>query len=80
MKKISVSCPLVLNSAGASHRFVPGVEYEVEDAVAEHPYLAQYIATVVDMPKPKRGGKKKEPAPEEPPAPAEEGGDGTSDA
>lgn len=80
MKKITVACPVVLNASGASHRFLPGATYEVEASVAEHPYLARFIATCAEVPRPKKsGGKKKEPAPEEP-TQAEEADDGHSDA
>lgn len=77
MKKITVVCPVVLNASGTSHTFEPGVVYEVEASITEHPYLAQFIATCAEVPKPKKpGGKKKEPTT----VPAGEADDGNSDA
>ena len=39
MKRITVRCPLVLNMGSQQFEFKPTRSYEVEDAVAAHPYL-----------------------------------------
>lgn len=43
MKKIFVDGPVTLNLDGTSYEFRKGVGYTVEDEVADHPYLKQYI-------------------------------------
>ena len=43
MKKIYVDGPVTLNLDDKSHEFVKGICYTVEDEVADHPYLKQYI-------------------------------------
>lgn len=50
MKRISVRCPLVLNMDSQQFVFKPAQSYEVEDAVAAHPYLQAHLATFIDIP------------------------------
>lgn len=45
MKRITVRCPLVLNMGSQQFEFKPAQSYEVEDAVAAHPYLQAHLAT-----------------------------------
>ncbi len=53
MKRIEVTGPVVLNirTQEGVERFVfaPRQAYEVQDAVAAHPYLAQYLLKVEDV-------------------------------
>ena len=49
MKRISVRCPLVLNMGSQQFEFKPAQSYEVEDAVAAHPYLQAHLATFIDI-------------------------------
>lgn len=49
MKRITVRCPLVLNMNSQQFVFKPGQAYEVEDAVAAHPYLQAHLATYIDI-------------------------------
>lgn len=49
MKRISVRCPLVLNMGSLQFEFKPTRSYEVEDAVAAHPYLQAHLATFIDI-------------------------------
>ena len=49
MKRISVRCPLVLNMGSQQFEFKPTRSYEVEDAVAAHPYLQAHLATFIDI-------------------------------
>ena len=67
MKRITVSGPVTLRLNDERHTFAVGNTYEVEDEVAAHPYLKQYILreeavaepeTVTEPAKPKKTGKK----------------------
>lgn len=49
MKKITVDGPVTLNLEDKSLAFTKGRVYEVEDAVAAHPYLKQYIVRCEDV-------------------------------
>ena len=49
MKRITVRCPLVLNMGPQQFEFQPAQSYEVEDAVAAHPYLQAHLATYIDI-------------------------------
>lgn len=49
MKRITVRCPLVLNMGPQQFEFKPAQSYEVEDAVAAHPYLQAHLATYIDI-------------------------------
>lgn len=49
MKRITVRCPLVLNMGPQQFEFKPAQTYEVEDAVAAHPYLQAHLATYIDI-------------------------------
>lgn len=49
MKRITVRCPLVLNMGSQQFEFKPAQSYEVEDAVAVHPYLQAHLATYIDI-------------------------------
>lgn len=49
MKRITVRCPLVLNMGSQQFEFKPAQSYEVEDAVAAHPYLQAHLATYIDI-------------------------------
>lgn len=49
MKRITVRCPLVLNMNSQQFEFTPAQSYEVEDAVAAHPYLQAHLATFIDI-------------------------------
>lgn len=49
MKRITVRCPLVLNMGSQQFEFKPAQSYEVEDAVAAHPYLQTHLATYIDI-------------------------------
>ena len=49
MKRITVRCPLVLNMGPQQFEFKPVQSYEVEDAVAAHPYLQAHLATYIDI-------------------------------
>ncbi|MFQ9391095.1 MAG: hypothetical protein ACLR2C_03175 [Parasutterella excrementihominis] len=49
MKRITVRCPLVLNVGSQQFEFKPAQSYEVEDAVAAHPYLQAHLATFIDI-------------------------------
>lgn len=49
MKKISVDGPVTLNLEDKSLSFTKGRVYEVEDAVAAHPYLKQYIVRIENV-------------------------------
>lgn len=49
MKRITVRCPLVLNMDPQQFEFKPAQSYEVEDAVAAHPYLQAHLATYIDI-------------------------------
>lgn len=49
MKRITVRCPLVLNMGPQQFEFKPAHSYEVEDAVAAHPYLQAHLATYIDI-------------------------------
>lgn len=49
MKRITVRCPLVLNMGSQQFEFKPTRSYEVEDAVAAHPYLQAHLATFIDI-------------------------------
>ncbi len=49
MKRITVRCPLVLNMGSQQFEFKPAQSYEVEDAVAAHPYLQAHLATFIDI-------------------------------
>lgn len=53
MKKITVISPVILNTSGASYQFAPKAEYEVADAIANHPYLRGFISTCIDIAEPK---------------------------
>lgn len=60
MKRIEVTGPVTVNLAGTAggvERFVflPRQSYDVPDAVADFPYLAQYLSKCeeVETPKPK---------------------------
>lgn len=68
MKRISVRCPLVLNMGSQQFEFKPTQSYEVEDAVAAHPYLQAHLATFIDITPP----AKEKPAEEKVEEPAEE--------
>lgn len=70
MKRISVRCPLVLNMGSQQFEFKPSQSYEVEDAVAAHPYLQAHLATFIDITPP----AKEKPAEEKVEEPAEEKG------
>lgn len=75
MKRISVRCPLVLNMGSQQFEFKPTRSYEVEDAVAAHPYLQAHLATFIDITPPaaekveEPAEEKAEPVVEEKPAP-----------
>ena len=49
MKRITVRCSLVLNMGSQQFEFKPAQSYEVEDAVAAHPYLQAHLATFIDI-------------------------------
>lgn len=49
MKKITVDGPVTLNLEDKSLTFTKGRVYEVEDEVAAHPYLKQYIVRCEDV-------------------------------
>lgn len=68
MKRITVRCPLVLNMGSQQFEFKPTQSYEVEDAVAAHPYLQAHLATFIDITPP----AKEKPAEEKVEEPAEE--------
>ena len=68
MKRITVRCPLVLNMGSQQFEFKPTRSYEVEDAVAAHPYLQAHLATFIDITPP----AKEKPAEEKVEEPAEE--------
>lgn len=68
MKRITVRCPLVLNMGSQQFEFKPAQSYEVEDAVAAHPYLQAHLATFIDITPP----AKEKPAEEKVEEPAEE--------
>lgn len=78
MKRITVRCPLVLNMGSQQFEFKPAQSYEVEDAVAAHPYLQAHLATYIDITPPAKeklveaeepAEEKAEPVVEEKPAP-----------
>lgn len=64
MKRITVRCPLVLNMNSQQFVFKPGQTYEVEDAVAAHPYLQKHLATFIDITPLAKEKPTKEPEPE----------------
>lgn len=68
MKRITVRCPLVLNMGSQQFEFKPTRSYEVEDAVAAHPYLQAHLATFIDITPP----AKEKPAAEKVEEPTEE--------
>ena len=68
MKRITVRCPLVLNMGSQQFEFKPTRSYEVEDAVAAHPYLQAHLATFIDITPP----AKEKPAAEKVEEPAKE--------
>lgn len=68
MKRITVRCPLVLNMGSQQFEFKPTQSYDVEDAVAAHPYLQAHLATFIDITPP----AKEKPAEEKVEEPAEE--------
>ena len=78
MKRITVRCPLVLNMGSQQFEFKPAQSYEVEDAVAAHPYLQAHLATFIDITPPAKEKpveaeeKVEEPAEEKVEEPAEE--------
>ena len=49
MKRITVRCPLFLNMGPQQFELKPAQSYEVEDAVAAHPYLQAHLATYIDI-------------------------------
>lgn len=78
MKRITVRCPLVLNMGPQQFEFKPAQSYEVEDAVAAHPYLQAHLATYIDITPPAKeklveaeepAEEKAEPVVKEKPAP-----------
>ena len=74
MKRITVRCPLVLNMGSQQFEFKPAQSYEVEDAVAAHPYLQAHLATFIDIippakEKPVEAEENAEPVVKEKPAP-----------
>ena len=78
MKRITVRCPLVLNMGSQQFEFKPTRSYEVEDAVAAHPYLQAHLATYIDITPPAKeklveaeepAEEKAEPVVKEKPAP-----------
>ena len=78
MKRITVRCPLVLNMGSQQFEFRPAQSYEVEDAVAAHPYLQAHLATYIDITPPAKeklieaeepAEEKAEPVVKEKPAP-----------
>ena len=78
MKRITVRCPLVLNMGSQQFEFKPAQSYEVEDAVAAHPYLQAHLATYIDITPPAKeklveaeepAEEKAEPGVKEKPAP-----------
>lgn len=78
MKRITVRCPLVLNMGSQQFEFKPTRSYEVEDAVAAHPYLQAHLATFIDITPPAKektveaeepAEEKAEPVVKEKPAP-----------
>lgn len=78
MKRITVRCPLVLNMGSQQFEFKPAQSYEVEDAVAAHPYLQTHLATYIDITPPAKeklveaeepAEEKAEPVVKEKPAP-----------
>ena len=68
MKRITVRCPLVLNMGSQQFEFKPTQSYEVENAVAAHPYLQAHLATFIDITPP----AKEKPTEEKVEEPAEE--------
>ena len=74
MKRITVRCPLVLNMGSQQFEFKPAQSYEVEDAVAAHPYLQAHLATYIDITPPAKEKlvEAEEPAEEKAEEPAEE--------
>lgn len=78
MKRITVRCPLVLNMGSQQFEFKPAQSYEVEEAVAAHPYLQAHLATYIDITPPAKeklveaeepAEEKAEPVVKEKPAP-----------
>lgn len=78
MKRITVRCPLVLNMGSQQFEFKPAQSYDVEDAVAAHPYLQAHLATYIDITPPAKeklveaeepAEEKAEPVVKEKPAP-----------
>lgn len=78
MKRITVRCPLVLNMGSQQFEFKPAQSYEVEDAVAAHPYLQAHLTTYIDITPPAKeklveaeepAEEKAEPVVKEKPAP-----------
>lgn len=78
MKRITVRCPLVLNMGSQQFEFKPAQSYEVEDAVAAHPYLQAHLATYIGITPPAKeklveaeepAEEKAEPVVKEKPAP-----------
>ena len=78
MKRITVRCPLVLNMGSQQFEVKPAQSYEVEDAVAAHPYLQAHLATYIDITPPAKeklveaeepAEEKAEPVVKEKPAP-----------
>ena len=78
MKRITVRCPLALNMGSQQFEFKPAQSYEVEDAVAAHPYLQAHLATYIDITPPAKeklveaeepAEEKAEPVVKEKPAP-----------
>lgn len=64
MKRIEVTGPVALNvrtkDGVERFEFSPGRAYEVQDTVAAHSYLAQYLLKVVDVETPRKTRTKKE--------------------
>lgn len=69
MKKIEVNGPVTLNCKQGALSFKRGEVYEVEDEVADHPYLKQYITVCTEVKEAKPARRKKKEA-------ADDGDDG----
>lgn len=57
MKKISTVGTVILNHGKDRYEFYPKRSYLVSDAVAAHPYLAQYLQSIEDVEEQKKPRK-----------------------
>lgn len=59
MKRIEVNGPVTLKCAIGAFTFLKGSVYEVEDSIAEHPYLSGQLKSCIDIKKTKTTRKAK---------------------